>query len=175
MKEEKVEDTEAKTQLDADMDDSFDGTNRTKKQHTSAMDEMNEDDSSDISVFTSVKEETMDSSCQSEIDSTNKISQKHSLSFQGNQGQEQRSQDVPTEALNSGLQCEECGRTFIQQRWLKDQKRNGKCRFECSHCGKVFLSRPWDDFQTHLNHHNQERIHKCDLCPKSFISKRSLK
>ncbi|KAL3863987.1 hypothetical protein ACJMK2_005704 [Sinanodonta woodiana] len=182
MKEEKVEDTEAKNQLDADMDDSFDGSNRTKKQHTSAMDEMNEDDSSDISAFTSVKEKTVDSSCQSEIDSTieswsrsNKISQKHSLSFQGNQEQEQKSQDVPAEALNSGLQCDECGRTFIQQRWLKDHKRNGKCRFECPYCGKVFLSRRWDDYQTHLNHHNQERIHKCELCPKSYISKRSLK
>ncbi|KAK3595913.1 hypothetical protein CHS0354_014756 [Potamilus streckersoni] len=182
MKEEKEEDTEAKNHLDTDIYDSLDGSNKTKKQHTSAMDERNEDDSSDVSAFTSVKEETMDSSCTSEIDSTNEswskccdLSQGYSLSFQGNQEQEQRNQDEQAGASNSGLNCEECGRTFIQQRWLKDHKRNGKCRFECSYCGKVFLSRRWDDYQTHLNHHNQERIHKCELCPKSYISKRSLK
>ena len=73
--------------------------------------------------------------------------------------------------------CDECGKNFLSERYLKVHKQSihaGKKNYQCEHCGREFFK--ITDWRTHVqNKHLGQRNHQCPNCGKCCSTKSGLK
>lgn len=80
-----------------------------------------------------------------------------------------------TETKKGTFYCDDCKWTFKIFKHFQKHKKDGKCVFDCEYCGKRYTFRYYANYLVHLKYHKKERVHKCELCNKTYIEAHNLK
>ncbi|GFO37814.1 Zinc finger protein interacting with ribonucleoprotein k [Plakobranchus ocellatus] len=91
-----------------------------------------------------------------------------SFSRMGNYTRHRKIHNVHAEN-QSGFQCDDCGRTFLQRCDLKRHSliHTSQEPYRCTTCGKGYIRR--SDLIVHMRFHNKDRAFHCTSCDKKFF------